>query len=78
MKRSELNLKVGDKVVVLFGNGDTESTRVIGDAYQPGAVALADPDGIVPHYAVFRDGIANIGRDAFYVTEVNGEAVTED
>jgi hypothetical protein len=62
MKRSELNLKVGDEVVFLRNSGDRED-------------AMVDKlDGLM-HY-ISATGISNVGLGK--VIEVNGEAVTED
>jgi hypothetical protein len=86
MKRSELNLKVGDKVVV-FSPGDYDypgqpderhNAAVRGPARSAGMVALVGETLGVPYIVVDAQGYANIGKDAFWVSEVNGEAVTED
>lgn len=78
MKRSEVNLKKGDKVVVDFSHGAEVETTYVLRAGTPGYVRLGDPAGIVPYYVVTYQGIDNLSGSAYRVIEVNGEAVEED
>lgn len=74
MKRSEVNLKVGDKVVIDYATGvdDRDYTFIV---YQDGEDFRPETGGWLD-----RHGIANIGPLpwGFAAIEVNGETVTED
>lgn len=78
MKRSEVNLKKGDKVVVDFLDGGMPEHTSVQTTGSPGHVRLNDPLGMLPFYVVTYRGIDNLGGDAYRVIEVNGEAVEED
>jgi hypothetical protein len=72
MKRSELNLKVGDKVLVDFLDGRAPEATSVQAMGRPGYVHLHNPAGFVPFYPTTQQGIDTLGGRAYRVIEVNG------